>query len=87
MLTPLTESNKSKTNSFHHFSKFYLFIYLIFLDFILCNNEINMPWKRSEQKKVDERGRDMQMVEERWKMKYEITTGLFSHRECHILGL
>jgi hypothetical protein len=46
-----------------------------------------MPWKRSEQKKVDERGRDMQMVEERWKMKYEITIGLFSHRECHILGL
>jgi hypothetical protein len=40
---------------------------------------------------VDERGRDeksnMQMVEEGWKMKCEITTGLFSQREHHILGL
>jgi hypothetical protein len=29
MLTPLTKSIKSKPNSFHPFSKFYLFIYLI----------------------------------------------------------
>jgi hypothetical protein len=40
---------------------------------------------------VDESGRDeksnMQMVEEAQKMKCEITTGLFSWRERHILGL
>jgi hypothetical protein len=40
---------------------------------------------------VDKKGRDkksnMQMVEEGWKMKYEITTGLFSRRERHILGM
>jgi hypothetical protein len=29
----------------------------------------------------------MQMVEEVWKINYEITTGLFSRRERHILGL
>jgi hypothetical protein len=29
----------------------------------------------------------MQMVEEGQKIKYEITTGLFSQRERHILGL
>jgi hypothetical protein len=39
MLTPLT---KSKANSFQLFSKFFLFIFLKFLDFILCNDEINM---------------------------------------------
>jgi hypothetical protein len=40
---------------------------------------------------MDERERDkklnMQMVEEGRKIKYEITTGLFSRREHHILGL
>jgi hypothetical protein len=36
---------------------------------------------------VDERGEKMQMVEERRKRKYEITIGLFSWRERHILGL
>jgi hypothetical protein len=40
---------------------------------------------------VHERGRDeksnMQMVEEGWKMECKITTGLFSRRERHILGL
>jgi hypothetical protein len=40
---------------------------------------------------VDERGRDeksnMQMVEEGRKMKCEITSGLFSRQERHILGL
>jgi hypothetical protein len=40
---------------------------------------------------VDERARDkksnMQMVEERRKMKCEITTGLFSWREHHSLAL
>jgi hypothetical protein len=41
MLTPLTKSIKSKANSFHHFPKLFLFI-LNFLDFILCNDEINM---------------------------------------------
>jgi hypothetical protein len=40
---------------------------------------------------VDKSGRDkksnMQVVEEGQKMKYEITSGLFSRREHHILGL
>jgi hypothetical protein len=36
---------------------------------------------------VDERGDKMQMVEEGWKRKHEITTGLLSRREHHILGL
>jgi hypothetical protein len=40
---------------------------------------------------VDERGRDkksnMQLVKEGRKIECEITTGLFSRRECHILGL
>jgi hypothetical protein len=40
---------------------------------------------------VDERGRDeksnMQMAEEGQKIKCEITTGLFSRREHHILDL
>jgi hypothetical protein len=30
---------------------------------------------------------NMQMVEEGWKIEYEITTGLFSRRERYILGL
>jgi hypothetical protein len=50
-LTPLGKSIKSKANSFHSFPNFYLFIYLllfIFLDFILCDDEINMLWKRSK---------------------------------------
>jgi hypothetical protein len=49
MLTPLTKSIKSKANSFHPFPKFYLFI-IIFenFDFILCNDEVNMLWKRSK---------------------------------------
>jgi hypothetical protein len=46
MLTPLTKSIKSKANSFHPFSKFFLFIFDFFLDFILCNDEINMLWKK-----------------------------------------
>jgi hypothetical protein len=49
MLTPLTKSIKSKENSFHPFPKFFLFLYFLkFLDFILCNDEINMMWKRSK---------------------------------------
>jgi hypothetical protein len=49
MLTPLTKSIKSKSNLFHPFPKFFSFIYLLkFLDFILCNDEINMLWKRSK---------------------------------------
>jgi hypothetical protein len=48
MLTPLTKSIKSKTIFFHPFPKFYLFIYLEFLDFILCNDEVNMLWKMSK---------------------------------------
>jgi hypothetical protein len=49
MLTPLTKSIKSKANSFHPFSRV-LFIYLFFdfFYFILCNDEINMLWKRSK---------------------------------------
>jgi hypothetical protein len=50
MLTPLTKSIRSKANFFHLFQSFYLFVYLFlkFLDFILCNDEINMLWKRSK---------------------------------------
>jgi hypothetical protein len=48
MLTPLTKSIKSKANSFHPSpNSFYLF-FKIFFDFILCNGEINMLWKRSK---------------------------------------
>ncbi len=36
---------------------------------------------------VDQRGREMQMVEEGRKIKCEITTGLFYRWERHILGL
>jgi hypothetical protein len=36
---------------------------------------------------VDEGGEKMQTVEEGQKRKHEITTGLFSRREHHILGL
>jgi hypothetical protein len=50
MLTSLTKSIKSKANSFHIFPKFFLFIFLKFLDFILCNDEINMLWKRKNKK-------------------------------------
>jgi hypothetical protein len=42
MLTTLTKSIKSKSNSFHPFPKFF------FENFILCNDEINMLWKRSK---------------------------------------
>jgi hypothetical protein len=49
-------------------------------DFILCNDEVNMLWKRS--KKWWMKGGEIKikyaMVEEGWKMKCEITTGLFS---------
>jgi hypothetical protein len=48
MLTLLTKSIKSKANSFHPFPKFFLFIFLNFLDFIVCNDDINMMWKRSK---------------------------------------
>jgi hypothetical protein len=50
MQTPLTKSIKSKANSFHPFPKFFLFIitFFKFLDFILCNDEINMLWKMSK---------------------------------------
>jgi hypothetical protein len=48
MLTPLTKSIKSKANSFHLFPKFFYLFILKFLDFILCNDEINILWKRSK---------------------------------------
>jgi hypothetical protein len=48
MLTPLTKSIKSKANSFHPSpNSFYLF-FKIFFDFILCNDEKHMLWKRSK---------------------------------------
>jgi hypothetical protein len=37
-------------------------------------------WRRDEKSNI-------QMVEDGQKMKCEITTGLFSRRESHILGL
>jgi hypothetical protein len=49
ILTPLTKSIKSKPISVHPFLKFYLFIIILnFLDFILCNDEVNMLCKRSK---------------------------------------
>jgi hypothetical protein len=72
------------------FSKVLFAYFLKFSDFILCNDEINMMWKRSKQKwwmKGGEMKIKYAMVEEGRKMKYEITTGLFSRRERHILGL
>jgi hypothetical protein len=52
MLTPLTKNIKSKVNSFHLFSKFFLFIFIFlkFSDFILCNDKINMLWKIKHKK-------------------------------------
>jgi hypothetical protein len=52
MLAPVTKSIKSEANSLHPFPKFSLFIIIIlkFLDFILCNDEINMLWKMSKSK-------------------------------------
>jgi hypothetical protein len=45
MLTLLTKSIKSKPSFFHLFPKFFLF----FFEFVvLCNDEINMFWKRSK---------------------------------------
>jgi hypothetical protein len=90
--THSTDQKHQKQSKFlSSFSKvFYLFIYLFlkFLDFILCNDEIEMMWKMSKNKKmVDEKGREMQMVGKGQKMKYEITIGLFSRRGRHILGM
>jgi hypothetical protein len=49
MLTTLIKSFKSKANSFHLFQKlFYFILFLKFLDFIICNDEINMMWKRTK---------------------------------------
>jgi hypothetical protein len=47
MLTPLTKSIKSKANSFHLFPKF-IYLFLEYLDFIICNDEIKILWKRSK---------------------------------------
>jgi hypothetical protein len=87
MLTPLTKSIKSKANSLHLFPKFYLFLFKK-LDFMICNDAINKyDVGKEEIKMVDERGEKMQMVDEERNRKYELTTGLFSRRERHILGL
>jgi hypothetical protein len=52
MHTPLIKNIKSKASSFHPFPKFYLFVIIIyffeFFYFILCNDEVNMLWKRSK---------------------------------------
>jgi hypothetical protein len=48
MLTPLTKSIKSKANSIHPFTKFFFFIFLKILYFILCNDEINILLKMSK---------------------------------------
>jgi hypothetical protein len=48
ILTQLTKSIKSKANSFHLFPKFVLFVCFLIFDFILCNDEVNMMWKRSK---------------------------------------
>jgi hypothetical protein len=50
ILTPLTKRIKSKANSFHLFPNFFLFIFLKFFDFILCNDELNILWKRVNKK-------------------------------------
>jgi hypothetical protein len=42
------KTSKVKQNPFILFPKFFLFIYFDFLDFILCNDEINMLLKRSK---------------------------------------
>jgi hypothetical protein len=60
------------------------FIYILkFLDFITCNDEVNKHVVEKEKIKIgDEREREksnMQMVEEGQKIKYVITTNLFSH--------
>jgi hypothetical protein len=74
MLTPLAKSIKSKANSLHFFQSFIYFLY-----FMRCNDAINKYAMENEEiKMVHERGEKMQMVEEGWKRKYEITTGLFS---------
>jgi hypothetical protein len=59
------KASKAKPILFIFFqSSFYLF--LKFLDFILCNDEINMQWKRSK-KMGDERGRDKNQICKWWK--------------------
>jgi hypothetical protein len=52
---------------------------LKFLDFILCNDEINMPWKRKKWWiKVGEIKIKYANGGEGQKLKYEITISLFS---------
>jgi hypothetical protein len=59
-------------------------------DFILCNDEVNMLWKRNKCKwwmKGGEIKIKYALVAEGQKMKCEITPGLFSRQERPILGL
>jgi hypothetical protein len=66
-----------------------IYFFLKFLDFMICNDVINKYAVEKEKIKMVDvwGGEKMQMVEEGWKRKYEITTGLVSRRERHILSL
>jgi hypothetical protein len=56
-----------------------LFISLIFLGFMRCNDALNKYAVEKELiKMVDERGEKIQMVEEGQKRKHEVTASLFS---------
>jgi hypothetical protein len=84
-----TDQKHQKQSKFLSSFSNVLFIYSKNLDFILCNDEINMLWKMS--KKCWMKGGEIKikyaMVEEGQKMRCGITTSLFSRREHHILGL
>jgi hypothetical protein len=61
------KASKAKPIPFIFFqSSFHLFI-LKFSYFILCNDEINMLWKRKKQKMLDKRGIDKNQVCKWWK--------------------
>jgi hypothetical protein len=55
------------SETFTSFFSKVLFIYFFkFLNIILCNDEINMLWKRSKYKMVDKRGRDKNQICKWW---------------------
>jgi uncharacterized ion transporter superfamily protein YfcC len=85
-----TDQKHQKQSKFpSSFSKvLFIYLFLKFLDFMICNGALNKYVVGKELIKiVDEKGEKMQMVEEGRKRKYEITTNLLSERERHILGL